>query len=434
MNPYVTSRAFLCLILSLFLSRVYAQPDLFITNTPNHTSELKETKMLNPIAFFEVEGDTIYSYDFENLKPSKPIHVKLPMHHQTYAYGYIYFNGVPNPHSQGMMNLLLCDYKSNKPILYIDQNNNGDFTDDDKPINMPRVYSLKDTVDIFLSRLDNTEGRIVIKLSRMGFYNKASYRDMLNEYYHTFYPNRKFIGIDYCLREQRLLIKWGILQTPSDSFKIALLDANSNGIYNEAGIDKFITINLTDSFFDASNELQTYTIPNKKEKLYFDKNGISYLVLSIDEFGRHATIRSENELQSKGIEPGKKAPNIMFYDWEGKKYKLKKFRKKQVFIYLSSQGSKDFASDTATLRIIADKFEKKIHVIGFVDVAKSYELRIFGTYANLNWIAAFKDKYLIRDLQLKGIPCSLLLDKKNRVIQYNMTPKLLLELLEKQTN
>lgn len=417
--------------LIIISTKLLAQSDLYRIELTNIASELRETKMQNPIAFFEVEGDTIFSYDFENMKTPTAIRVKLPKPHQTYAYGYTYFNGVPNAQSPGMMNLLLCDYKSNKPLLYVDRNNNADFTDDGPGIEVPRAYNLKDTVEITLNRIDNNIALISIKLSRIGFHNKVSYRDMLNEYYRTFYPNRKFIGIEYCLREQRQQLKWGMLISPVDTFKIALLDANSNGLYNEPGIDKVITANAVDSFFDASNELQTYVIGDKKEDLFFDKNGITYHILSIDAAGMHLNVRVATDLKTTGIEAGKKTPNIRFYDYNGKKNSLRKFRKKQVFVYLTSPGSKNFTEDTIALRQLMNKHGDQLQVVGFIDVAKSYELRIFGTYSNLNWIAAFKDKYIIRDLQLKGIPCSIWLDRKRKVKQYNITPQQLLGELAK---
>jgi hypothetical protein len=411
---------------------LHAQTDLYRVELPNITSELRETKMQNPIAFFEVEGDTILSYDFENMKKPTVVRVKLPRAHQTYAYGFTYFNGVANMHSPGMMNLLLCDYKSNKPIMYVDRNNNSDFTDDGPGVEVPRAYNLKDTVDFTLSRVDNPNAFIGIRLSRIGFHNKVSYRDMLNEYYRTFYPNRKFIGIEYCLREQRQQLRWGMVYSPADTFKIALLDANSNGLYNEPGIDKVITANTIDSFFDASNELQAYTIAEKKDDLFFDKNGITYHILSIDAAGMHMNIRIASDLKITGIEPGKKAPNIRFYDHNGKQFRLKKFKKKQVYIYLTSPGSKNFEQDTIELRQLMNKHGHMLQVVGFIDVVKSYELRIFGTYSNLNWIAAFKDKYIIRDLQLKGIPCSIWLERKRKVKQYNITPQQLLNELDKK--
>jgi hypothetical protein len=82
--------------------------------------------------------------------------------------------------------------------------------------------------------------------------------------------------------------------------------------------------------------------------------------------------------------------------------------------------------------VIAEEFKDCVKVIGFIDVNKSYELKIFGGYSYLNWIAAYKNKYVTRDLQIRGIPSGLWLGKRRKVKAYNMTPQLLLEELRKK--
>jgi hypothetical protein len=70
-----------------------------------------------------------------------------------------------------------------------------------------------------------------------------------------------------------------------------------------------------------------------------------------------------------------------------------------------------------------------VKVIGFIDVNKSYELKIFGTYSDLNWIAAYKNKYITQKLRVRGIPSSLWLGKRRKVKQYNLTPQQFLDTL-----
>jgi hypothetical protein len=391
--------------------------------------DIKEAKMINPIAFFEVQHDSILSYDFENLKDPVPIIIKKPEGYPNYAYSYFFFEGATNAYSKGMTNILLCDYKGKNPHLYIDRNNNYDFTDDSTYIVMPRPYYINDTIAVVLHRPEEAQAGIAIHLSRISYVKKMAYRDMMNEYFQTQYPNRKFIGMDYCFREQRLNIKEGIVRTLTDSFKLALMDGNGNGYYGDIGQDKLLIANLQDSFFDSRNELQSFVITKDKNDLFFEKNGVTYQVLNMDMSGTFLTLILPDTKRIAGIEKGKKVKRFKFYDWEGKKWKIRKFKKKLVFIYLTSPHAKDFMKDTIALRAISTEFSEKIQVVGFIDVDKSYELRIFGAYTNLNWIAAYKDKYVIRDLQLHGVPASLWLAPKRKVIRYNISPQeLLLEL------
>jgi hypothetical protein len=388
-------------------------------------------KLVATMPFFLISTDTIETMDFENLREAKKIRITKPEGFRTYAYGYIFFNGVPNPQNPGYVSVLMVNLADRNPQLFVDYNNNYNFTDDGESIKVPMPFNRKDTSTIVLSRSDNPNAQIAIQLSRMNFLNKYEYKKLLNEYYEIYYKNRTFAGIEYCFREQRFVSRSGIVRLADDSFRIALYDANSNGLYNDIDTDRIITANYPDTIFDTKDDLRGMTIPKKKEDLIIEKNGLQFEILQIDPAGQYMTLKALPVQNSGRLVPGKKAPSFTYVDWEGKKNKLKKLKKYNVYIYYSGPYAKNFAADTATLRIIADEFKDCVKVIGFIDMNKSYELRIFGTYSNLNWIAAFKDKYVTRQLQIRGVPSSLWLGKKRKVKQYNLTPQQMLEELRK---
>jgi hypothetical protein len=388
-------------------------------------------KLVATMPFFLISTDTIETMDFENLREAKKIRITKPEGFRTYAYGYIFFNGVPNPQNPGYVSVLMVNLADRNPQLFVDYNNNYNFTDDGESIKVPMPFNRKDTSTIVLSRSDNPNAQIAIQLSRMNFLNKYEYKKLLNEYYEIYYKNRTFAGIEYCFREQRFVSRSGIVRLADDSFRIALYDANSNGLYNDIDTDRIITANYPDTIFDTKDDLRGMTIPKKKEDLIIEKNGLQFEILQIDPAGQYMTLKALPVQNGGRLVPGKKAPSFTYVDWEGKKNKLKKLKKYNVYIYYSGPYAKNFAADTATLRIIADEFKDCVKVIGFIDMNKSYELRIFGTYSNLNWIAAFKDKYVTRQLQIRGVPSSLWLGKKRKVKQYNLTPQQMLEELRK---
>ena len=430
---YFRQMRILLVTLILFATlAVSAQQNLYFVKMDQVSMDAKENRMMNPIAFFNMVSDTILSYNIENAEDAKPILIKKPEGYKTYAYGFVFFNGVPNPMSPGVIHLLLCDFKSQSPLLYIDRNNNNNFNDDGNPIALPGAYQLRDSAIFNLCRTDNADACISILLSRMNLINKSAYRDLLNEYYEFYYPGRKFIGIDFCFREQRLNQRMGVIRTPTDSFKLALMDVNSNGLYNEPGVDRYLIANLQDTFADSQNELQSFVIPEKAEDRFFEKNGTTYRIIKMDDAGKSITVIATDERNNTGIAAGKKVPKFKCYEWTGNKISIKQYKRKQVYIFLTSTKARDFSADTTALRAVMDKHGSRIQVIGFIDIDKSYELKIFGQYANLNWIAAYKNKYVIRDLQLRGMPASLLLGKKRKVMQYSISPQELLKKLDSE--
>jgi hypothetical protein len=382
--------------------------------------------------FYLVQNDTIETLDFENMRESKKVHIIKPEGFKSYAYGFLFFRGIPNKQNEGYVNLLMVDLSTRVPKLFVDRNNNYDFTDDGPAINIPMPFNYKESVTIELARADNPKASIAIRLSRMDFSNKYSYKNLLNEYYQIYYQNRKFAGIEYCFREQRLNARQGMVKLQDDSFRIALQDENSNGLYNEPQSDKILTANYVDTLFESKDELRSMRIPANRNDWRIEKNGKVFEFVQIDPAGRYATLREIKDTTNNRILIGKKAPNITYIDWHGNKLKLRKLRKYNVYIYYTGPNAKNFTADTAALRTIANEFRDCVKVIGFIDVNKSYELKIFGGYSYLNWTAAYKNKYVTHQLMIRGIPSSLWLGKCRKVKQYNLTPQQFLEELRKK--
>ncbi|MES2560068.1 MAG: hypothetical protein V4590_10030 [Bacteroidota bacterium] len=382
--------------------------------------------------FYFVQNDTIETLDFESMRESKKIRITKPDGFKSYAYGYLFFAGVPNLQNPGYVNMLMVDLAERVPKLFIDRNNNYNFTDDGPAINVPMPFNRKEAVLIELARTENANATIAVLLSRMDYSNKYSYKNLLNEYYELYYKDRKFCGVEYCFREQRYTAREGIVRLSDDSFRIALQDVNSNGWYNEAETDKIITANYPDTVFDSKDELRAMTVAKDKSQWRFEKNGKIFEIIQIDPAGRYLTLREIQEVGTNNrLSISKKAPNFIYFDWKGNRTKLKQLKKYNVYIYYTGPYAKNFSADTATLRVIADEFKDCVKVIGFIDVNKSYELNIFGTYSNLNWTAAYKNKYVTQKLKIRGIPSSLWLGKRRKVKQYNLTPQEFLETLRK---
>lgn len=383
--------------------------------------------------FFMLENDTIETLDFENMRTPQKIRVNKPQGFNSYAYGFLFFRGIPNKQNEGYVTVLMVDLSERVPKLFIDRNNNYDFTDDEPAMNIPTPFNRKQSVTVELARADNPKATVAIRLSRMDFSNKYSYKTLLNEYYEIYYKDRKFAGIEYCFREQRLNARQGIVRLADDSFRIALLDENVNGLYNETEADKILTANYIDTVFESKDVLRSMLIPKNREEWKIEKNGKVLELISIDPAGQYLTLHEIKDTSNLNRLPiGKKAPNISYIDWQSTKHKLRKLKRYNVFIYYTGPNAKNFSADTATLRTIATEFGNTVKVIGFIDVNKSYELKIFGGYSNLNWTAAYKNKYVAQDLKIRGIPSSLWLGKRRRVKQYNLTPQQFLEELRRK--
>ena len=422
------SKYFLLNIFILFVTRSFAQNDLITVKLDELGRDERFEKMVVTMPVFLTLSDSVLTMDFENLRPAKRIQIKRPPGYNSYGYGYAFFSGNNNTQNPGFVNLLFAGVYDLTPRLFIDRNNNFDFTDDGNGIALPRKKD--DSLLFNLYRNDDSLAGIFVKLKLLNFGNQPAYRKLMNEYYQYFYKGRTLAGIEHCYREQRYIIKCGTVKFNNDSFRLALYDGNSNGLYYEPDSDRVITANIDDTIFDSRDELRSFPISTKK--MFVEYHGEQFEIIEIDKAGRYIRLKylSENLLLGK-TKVGDKIPKFKFTTWDGDKKKIKKFKRYDVYLYFTGANVKSFSADTSMLRKIADAYPDQLKVIAFIDVNKSYELKIFGTYSNLNYIAAFKERDIIQKLAIKGLPSSVWLGKRRKVIRYNLKPE---EFLKVYTN
>ena len=373
------------------------------------------------LALFKVNGDSILSMDFEGTRPSQIIRIKKTGKHKEFAYGNLFFSGSKNKYNPGYVSVLVGDPYQRNPTLYIDHNQNFDFSDDSS-YRLP--YFDEKPLEVELSNAQNKDGRIKILLSRTRPYGqKYEFRKHLDDYYAMTYKDRKFIGNEFSYREQRYIAREGMVMLGKERFKIALLDANANGLYNDAEVDKVLFVNPTDTILDATNPLHFVTFAKGGQNTYFEKNDKLYKIILADPAGKFIHIQeSKEEVNFNRIAIGKKVPKVKLSPAKGNPYKLSKFKRKEVYLYFGNKSSKNFVSDTMLLRQIAQLNPDKLKVICVLYVGKSYELRIFNSEALPNYNLVFGTKELSNKLGVNSLPQYLYLGKHRRVKQYGLNP------------
>lgn len=410
------------LILLLFRAlNLMAQNDVITVNLDTWGKDDRFHKYENTLALFKVQGDTIKSLDFEDLRPSVNIIIKKPTGYKNYAYGFLFFTGSNNYKNQGYVTVLVGDYNTVNPTMWVDVNQNFDFTDDEKIV-MPYYY--QKGIEITLPNAQNNAGGNKVLLTRTMLFGKLDLRKYKDEYYQYYYKDRTFVGLDFTYREQRYLAKTGIVKLNDDSFRIALHDGNSNGRFNDKDTDRVIVINYNDSIYDTTNDLFASKLSGNVKNNYFEKNGKIFEIVEADASGTFIKIKPSNSDMLFGkIAEGKKIPKVSITTHRGEKKNLKKLRKHQVFMYFTSLTSKNFEKDTATLRKIAAIDSCHIRVILFLYTNKSYTVRIYGSQSKANYTVALGHKILNKKLGIRGLPQTLLVGKRRKVTKYGITPE-----------
>ncbi len=177
--------------------------------------------------------------------------------------------------------------------IFVDENQNFDFTDDTS-YTLP--YFDEPGVEIELANAQVKEGKIKVVLTRNRLFGqKYEFKQYMDEYYAMAYKGRHFVGIEFTYREQRYITRSGLVKLGRESFKIGLLDANANGVYNDAGVDKILFVNTNDTIFDATNPLNFVIFEKGGKKTYFEKNGKLFLVKEADAAGKYIKIQPSKD-------------------------------------------------------------------------------------------------------------------------------------------
>ncbi len=412
------------LSLALFASKLLGQTDTGAIHVPltQYAKDERFDKFQITLALFICKGDTIESLDYEGTRKSEVVIIKKPNGFKDYAYGYLFFNGIVNKLNPGYVTALVCNPYHKNPSLFLDLNQNNDFTDDSSYL-LP--YFDEKPLGFEIANAYYPEGKIRVELTRNKLFGqKYEFKKQLDEYYSLAYAGKKFIGMEFTYREQKYIARVGQVKLAKESFKIALLDANTNGIYNEPGLDKIIFVNSNDTVLDATNPLNYVVFAKLGQPNYFEKNGRLYKILEADPAGKFIRFKPSNDtVEFNRIAPGKKVPKIKFTLAKGEKLNLRKLRRKSVYIYFGSRNSKNFKSDTMMLRTIAALDTNNLKVIMVLYVNKSYELRIYNTDAKPNYYLAYGNKELSRKLGIGSVPQTLYLGKRRRVKQYGLKPE-----------
>jgi hypothetical protein len=304
--------------------------------------------------------------------------------------------------------------------MFIDYNQNFDFTDDPR-FTLP--YFDEPPIEFELANSSDSLARIKVQLTRNKLFGKADFKKYMDEYYAYTYKGRIFAGIEYTYREQRFLARSGTMTMESDSFRIALYDANSNGFYNDADTDKVVFINYNDTIFDATNSLSYQVISSKSNENYFEKNGNVFQILFADKLGKKLIIKPTQTSNGLGrIKKGKKVPNVRLNFANGEKKKLRKFKRKELYIYFAGPNTKNFDSDTLILRQIAALDSNHLKVICVLYLKKSYDLSIYQDQAKPNYYLVNGTRELSKQLGIRSLPQSLYLGKRRRVKEYGLKP------------
>ena len=374
----------------------------------------------NPIEAYEPFG--------EPSSPLRTANIKIPDNFGRYkdtAYGYLYYGGATNTFSTGYLLFLIGNNRHLEvphPI-WVDRNNNLDFTDDGAP---DTAIYYRRFLDITIPGTHPGQGAYISRLSRFPVDSFFSYKNMINTFYGSAKGKKRFADANHSFREQRLNILAADVHIAgtSDSFRIGLKDVNCNGYYHEPGIDQILIGRYGSPF--VSDQAQTIETDGSVQ-LDWELNRYDADRISSDGLHLYLTKLEQGSFEQT-LHAGKKLPRFRYRTAAliQRKESIRRLRGKPLYIYIWNSNKAQFLKDSAALNQLVLKHpEIRVLCLNYGDSPKW--VAKYNQYYNTTWMMGFSSSKINDKIKIQYIPWGVYVDRKQRIVMPLVHPPALLE-------
>lgn len=343
------------------------------------------------------------------------------------AFGYFPFNGAGGK-SPGFVPILVTNVRHRQLGVQIwkDKNGNFDFSDDGEPDLFPKD---KRSIHLGLSESQMPDISVSLKLSFFQFEGQEKYREMLREYYLANYPDRIFLGSEYCFRYQPYRLRGVKISDCGDPMIVSVFDVDFNGRYSPES-DRIIVEDPDRIPIETDEDVQHYPVFQKNNAFQFRRKGCLFEVSKIDPTLKYIEIKVIANDLGTGLQKGKKPGKFKIKTWDNKKLSHRKYKKTPSYFYIFHFENLNYYLDTPYIRKIYEEFGQKLKIT-MLYYGKSP--KIYRNYAGLKqypWVMGFSSATINRKFYIEDIPQGVLFKKNLRCLQGSIRPQELYEWLK----
>ncbi len=317
-------------------------------------------------------------------------------------------------HPSGHVLVLVADYKSDSPRFYIDQNQNGDFSDDETPLTFKN-----DIVNIDLKNHQNQNGiyRAMLKRfppqtdqSRARWKSNASRK----------YRNTQLSEPDYWFSLYHRNILSADVKKGELAFQLGLMDTNLNGLYNDENDRLIVGDYGSDRMFTDFNN-GAYRVG---EQSPFAVGNKGFAIKSISADGTRMEIEPIGIDQVKStLKTGDTLPALTIESLEGKPEEFSDLLEDGKYTFIDFWGTwcKGCVEELPQIEAIAQQYPDKLKVIGLHCSTVSRErLKNFIRAKKLSWTQKIAPDQVVEQMQVSGFPYGILLKPGGTIAAFNI--------------
>lgn len=328
----------------------------------------------------------------------------------------IYFTGNNHAAIENGIMVLVGNYTSESPLLWVDYNNDLDFSDEGKPLSFSEAF-----IDISIPNNDQPELVYTLRFHKLDSVRKAEIKPMLEQFIIKGEPYS-----DFFFDESRN-IKVGDFMYKGDSLRIGVVDYNINGSYTDLGTDRIVIGTYGGSITGTEESAGAIILDSTN---YFQGESYAFEVKEIADDGTSILIKPTlaSNVEHR-IKEGESIPDYTFELLSGEKTSVHKYLNTDKHLYLSfwANWCVGCHQEVEDLKRIYSDHSDKFTLIGLNYNEDAGKVKSFLDKYSIKWLNGFSTAEINEGLLIQGMPRNILIDPSGKIVEMNIHPANLLE-------
>ena len=381
-------------------------------------TDLASKSSMDLVPLFELKNNWVHSYldlagaDYNVIADS--IQIKVPEHAGALSYGYFFQHHQSSSWEPKRILFIIENgpfwHRQLSARIWLDRNHNLDFTDE-KPEVLTKGRSTRPIS--FSEGNQFTSGVNIQVFPESKFYRFSKMNDVsINE----MQGNRKFIGTGNSLKVDRINIRYAPFKFRSDTLLIGILDANSNGSFNDVGIDQWLISPGANPVLSTKDKV---AVGPKSE---FAWMGYAYK-LALDSTagiigGVSLTPSLKARKSHKSLLNGAKIPRFRFCiaQKNAKKMNSRKLPKKPTVFVVWSAENEEFLKDSSYLHQLARIHKESFNWVFLNFGGSGKYVSYYNRRYDINPLQGFCNSRIAQKLRLQHLPQFMVWDERKKLI------------------
>lgn len=392
----------------------------------------------NVCPLYKITFDTLRRYSFGNPNENKILPVIYPDMKNSKDTAVIkqFFTGWENPAYKRICICLVGNYKADTTYIWVDLNNNLNFSDDNAFHTLTKGSSLY--IPFFNSK--NQEGKFIYRISKKVYKDSAEKYEFSKEYSSNDNISG-FISVepDYWFSETRLNILSCDTTINGEKVQIALMDWNCNGLYDDIDTinpDNFQSDRILKGKYGENiisfepSDGAVILLPETLIKI----NNQVYSVKKVEPSGKYMILEESNKPYNL-LSVGDSLPDLEFILFSNEKRNIKDFivNGKYNFIDIWAYWCKGCSYAFTKLMELDSLYSEKINIIGLHDYQSDEDIaRSFIRKIGAKWTQGFLNPSISKKLLFSGsYPFYILITPDGKFLKFNISLEEFEEILKK---